>query len=39
MPLYLITLFAKYEQENLAKAERNDLGKLVEVLVGDWRKG
>jgi len=39
MPLYLITLFAKNEQENLTKAERNDLGELVEVLVGVWRKG
>ena len=39
MPLYLLTLFAKNEQENLTKAERNELGKLVDVLVGVWRKG
>ena len=39
MPLYLLTLFAKNEQENLSKAERNELGKLVDVLVGVWRKG
>jgi hypothetical protein len=39
MPLYLITLFAKNEQENLTKAERNNLGELVEVLVAGWRVG
>jgi hypothetical protein len=38
MPLYLITLFAKNQQENLTKAERNDLGNLVSVLVDVWRK-
>lgn len=38
MPLYLITLFAKNEQENLTKAERNELGKLVEILIDVWRK-
>ena len=36
MPLYLITLFAKNEQENLSKAERNELAKLVDVLVEAW---
>jgi len=39
MPLYLLTLFGKNQQENLTKAERNDLGMLVEVLVGVWKKG
>jgi hypothetical protein len=36
MPLYLITLFAKNEQDNLSKAERNDLAKLVDFLVATW---
>lgn len=36
MPVYLITLFAKNEQENLSKAERNELAKLVDVLVEAW---
>jgi hypothetical protein len=36
MPLYLLTLFAKNEQDNLSKAERNDLAKLVHVLVKVW---
>ncbi len=38
MPLYLITLFAKNQQDNLTKAERNELGNLVEILVDVWRK-
>ncbi len=33
MPLYLITIFAKNEQANLSKAERNDLAKLVDELI------
>jgi hypothetical protein len=36
MPLYLLTLFAKNERANLTKAERNDLGELVDVLVDVW---
>ena len=36
MPLYLLTLFAKNEQGNLSKAERNDLAKLVDILVETW---
>ena len=36
MPLYLITLFAKNEQDNLSKAERNELAKLVDILVAVW---
>ena len=36
MPLYLITLFAKNEQDNLSKAERNELAKLVDVLIAVW---
>ena len=30
--IYLITVFQKADQENLSKAERNDLKKLVEFL-------
>lgn len=33
IPLYLLTLFGKNERANLNKAERNDLAKLVDVLV------
>jgi hypothetical protein len=36
MPIYLLTLFAKNEQDNLSKAERNELAKLVSVLIGTW---
>ena len=36
MPLYLLTLFAKNEQDNLSKAERNELAKLVDILVDAW---
>jgi hypothetical protein len=36
MPLYLLTLFAKNEQDNLSKAERNDLAKFVDILVATW---
>lgn len=36
MPLYLITLFAKNEQDNLSKSERNELAKLVDMLVAAW---
>jgi hypothetical protein len=36
MPLYLITLFAKNEQSNLSKAERNEMAKLVDILVATW---
>lgn len=36
MPLYLLTLFAKNEQDNLTRAERNELARLVDILVGTW---
>jgi hypothetical protein len=32
MPLYLLTVFGKSEREDLSKAERNDLAKLVAIL-------
>jgi hypothetical protein len=33
IPLYLLTVFGKNEQANLDKAERNELAKLVDILV------
>ena len=36
MPLYLLTMFAKYERANSSKAERNELAGLVDVLVQIW---
>jgi len=33
MPLYLLTVFAKNERADLTQRERNDLSKLVDVLV------
>ena len=38
MPLYLLTLFGKHERANLSNAERNELSKLVQVLVRAWIK-
>jgi hypothetical protein len=38
MPLYLLTLFAKGDQSNLTKAERNDLAGLVKLLVQIWKR-
>ena len=34
IPLYLLTVFGKNERANLSKAERNDLARLVDILVG-----
>jgi mRNA-degrading endonuclease RelE of RelBE toxin-antitoxin system len=39
MPLYLLTVFGKGEQANLDKAERNDLAKLVKILVTSALEG
>ncbi len=33
MPLYLLTLYGKNEKDNLAAAERQELAKLVHLLV------
>ncbi|MCL2344885.1 MAG: hypothetical protein FWC58_03415 [Desulfobulbus sp.] len=33
LPLYLLTLFAKGDKANLTKAERNELTRLVGVLM------
>lgn len=38
MPLYLLTVFGKQEQANLTNAQRNELRKLVDVLVDSWFK-
>lgn len=38
MPLYLLTLFAKGDQANLSKAERNELADLVKLLVQAWKR-
>ncbi len=32
LPVFLLTVFAKSEKDNLTKAERNELAKLVRVL-------
>ncbi len=33
IPLYLLTVFGKNEKDNLSKSERNDLAKLVSLLI------
>lgn len=33
MPLYLLTVFAKNERDDLTQGERNELAKLVRILV------
>jgi len=38
MPLYLLTLFAKGDQSNLTKGERNELADLVKLLVQAWKR-
>jgi len=37
MPLYLLTLFAKNEKDNISKEEKAILAKLVKQLVAFWR--
>ena len=37
--IYLLSVFAKADQENLTQAERNGLKKLVEILELDLQKG
>ena len=37
MPLYLLTLFAKGDKDNLTRAERNELAALVDALVNIWK--
>ena len=38
IPVYLLAMFPKNEQENLTKAERNELAKLTTLLVQTWEK-
>ncbi len=38
IPLFLLTIFAKNEKENLSKAERNELAVLTRLLVETYRK-
>jgi hypothetical protein len=38
MPLYLLTLFAKGDQDNLSKSQRNELAGLVKLLVQIWKR-
>jgi hypothetical protein len=38
MPLYALTIYGKGEKDNLSQAERNELAKLVDVLIAYWRK-
>ena len=38
IPLFLLTVFAKNEKENLSKAERNELAVLTRLLVETYRK-
>lgn len=33
MPLFLLNMFGKNEKENLSKAERNKMAKLVSILI------
>jgi len=37
VPLFLITVFGKNEQANLSRAERNELAKLVQLLVEQYK--
>ena len=38
MPLYALTIYGKGEKDNLSQAERNELAKLVDMLIAYWRK-
>jgi len=38
MPLYALTIYGKGKKDNLSQAERNELAKLVDVLIAYWRK-
>jgi hypothetical protein len=36
MPVFMLTVFAKNEKANLSQAERNELAKLVKILVATY---
>jgi hypothetical protein len=38
MPLFLLTAFGKNEQENLTKAERNELAGLTKLLIQNYKR-
>ena len=38
-PVFLLTVYAKNQQANLTKAERNELKQLVPLLVKSYSKG
>ena len=37
-PLFMLTIFGKNEKDNLNKAERNELAKLVKILVDTHKR-
>ena len=38
MPLFLLTVFGKGTKDNLTKNERNELAKLVDILIDQYIK-
>jgi len=38
MPLYLLTIYGKGKKANITSLEKNELSKLVKLLVGFWIK-
>ncbi len=38
IPLFMLTIFGKNEKINLSKAERNELAKLVKMLVKSYKR-
>lgn len=38
-PIFMLTLFAKNERENLSKAECNELAKLTKILLETYTQG
>ncbi|WP_422135623.1 hypothetical protein [Endozoicomonas sp. ALD040] len=38
MPLFLLTVYGKNQQENLSKADRNTMKQLVTLLERGWKK-
>jgi hypothetical protein len=38
MPLFMLTIFGKGEKENLSKSERNELAKLVKLLIATYKR-
>jgi hypothetical protein len=38
LPVFILAVFAKNEKANLSAAERNTLGKMVAVMIEDYRR-